>query len=84
MLISRRQQTLSPSAFTNLGVPLHEARVIGVKSSHHYHAEFSKLSGDCRVIETGAALSMDFARLPYRKRGLNFFPAVDDPAPHLS
>ncbi|MDH0864722.1 M81 family metallopeptidase [Mitsuaria sp. GD03876] len=84
VLISRRQQTLSPTGFTNLGVPLQEARVIGVKSSHHYHAEFSKLSGDCRIIETGAALSMDFARLPYRKRDLNFFPAVDDPAPHLS
>jgi len=84
VLISRRTQTLSPTAFTNLGVPLHEARVIGVKSSHHYHAEFSKLSSDCRIVETGAALSMDFARLPYRKRNPNFFPAVDDPAPELS
>lgn len=84
VLISRRTQTLSPTAFTRLGVPLHEARVIGVKSSHHYHAEFSKLSSDCRIVETGAALSMDFARLPYRKRNPNFFPAVDNPAPALS
>ncbi len=84
VLISRRTQTLSPTAFTNLGVQLREARVVGVKSNHHYHAEFSKLSGDCRIVETGAALSMDFARLPYRKRNPNFFPAVDDPAPELS
>lgn len=84
VLISRRTQTLSPTAFTHLGVPLHEARVIGVKSSHHYHAEFSRLSGDCHIIETGAALSMDFARLPYRKRNPHFFPAVDNPAPSLS
>lgn len=84
VLCSRRQQTLSPTAFTGLGVPLHEAQVIAVKSSHHYYAEFSKLSTDCHVIETGAALSMDFARLPYRHRDAHFFPAIDNPAPHLA
>ncbi len=84
VLVSRRHQTLSPTAFTNLGVPLHECRVIGVKSSHHYYAEFSKLSTDCRIVETGAALSMDFAQLPYRRRNRNFFPAVADPAPALA
>jgi microcystin degradation protein MlrC len=84
VLISRRQQTLSPTGFSALGVPLHEAQVIGVKSSHHYYAEFSKLTDDCRMIETGAALSMDFARLPYRRRDMNFFPAMDNPAPDLA
>lgn len=84
VMISRREQTLSPTGFTGLGVPLHEARVIGVKSSHHYHTEFSRLSPDCRLVETGAALSMDFANLPYRRRDRNFFPALDDPAPHLA
>ncbi|XLZ69757.1 M81 family metallopeptidase [Massilia sp. SR12] len=84
VLISRRQQTLSPTAFTNLGVPLHEAAVIGVKSSHHYYAEFSCLSSHCRIVETGAALSMDFAHLPYRRRGRHYFPAVDNPAPELA
>lgn len=84
VLVSRRQQTLSPTAFTGLGVPLHEATVIAVKSSHHYYAEFSRLSGNCHVIETGAALSMDFARLPYRRRGTAFFPAVANPMPELA
>ncbi|WP_158568885.1 MULTISPECIES: M81 family metallopeptidase [unclassified Duganella] len=84
VLVSRRQQTLSPTAFTNLGVPLHEAVVIAVKSSHHYYAEFSRLSRNCHVIETGAALSMDFARLPYRRRGKVFYPAVANPAPELA
>ena len=84
VLSSRRQQTLSPTAFTGLGVPLHEAQVIAVKSSHHYYAEFSKLSTDRHVIETGAALSMDFAHLPYRNRHMHFFPATDNPSPHLA
>ncbi len=84
VLVSRRQQTLSPTAFTGLGVPLHEAEVIAVKSSHHYYAEFSRLSTNCHVIETGAALSMDFARLPYRRRGMQFFPAVANPVPELA
>lgn len=84
VLVSRRQQTLSPTAFTDLGVPLHEATVIAVKSSHHYYAEFSKLSRNCHVIETGAALSMDFAHLPYRRRGTAFYPAVANPAPELA
>lgn len=84
VLISRRQQTLSPSAFTGLGVPLHEASVIAVKSSHHYYTEFSRLSTNCHVIETGAALSMDFAHLPYRRRGKHYFPALEHPAPELA
>jgi microcystin degradation protein MlrC len=84
VMISRRTQTLSPTAFTRLGVPLHEARVIGVKSSHHYYEEFSKHTTDCRVVETGAALSMDFANLSYVRRDKDFFPAVDDPAPQPS
>jgi len=84
VLVSRRQQTLSPTAFTGLGVPLHEATVIAVKSSHHYYAEFSKLSTNCHVIETGAALSMDFANLPYLRRGKAFYPAVHNPAPELA
>ncbi|MBB3120996.1 M81 family metallopeptidase [Pseudoduganella violacea] len=84
VLVSRRQQVLSPTAFTGLGVPLHEATVIAVKSSHHYYAEFSRLSTNCHVIETGAALSMDFAHLPYRKRGKAYYPAVADPAPELA
>lgn len=84
VLISRRQQTLSPTAFTGLGVPLHEASVIAVKSSHHYYTEFSRLSTNCHVIETGAALSMDFAHLPYRRRGKTYFPALANPAPELT
>ncbi len=84
VLISRRQQTLSPTAFTGLGVPLHEASVIAVKSSHHYYAEFSRLSTNCHVIETGAALSMDFAHLPYRRRDKHYFPALAHPAPALA
>lgn len=83
VLISRRQQTLSPTGFTNLGVPLHEARVIGVKSSHHYYAEFSALSPNCQLVDTGAVLSMDFAALAYRHRHMDFYPAKYDPAPHL-
>lgn len=84
VLVSRRQQTLSPTAFTDLGVPLHEASVIAVKSSHHYYAEFSRLSANCHVIETGAALSMDFAHLPYRRRGKAYYPALANPAPELA
>jgi microcystin degradation protein MlrC len=84
VLVSRRSQALSPTGFTSLGVPLHEASVIGVKSSHHYYAEFSKISPQCRIVETGAALSMDFARLPYRSRDRRYFPAMENPAPELA
>ena len=84
VLASRRQQTLSPTAFTKLGVPLHEAVVIAVKSSHHYYSQFSRLAGHCRIVETGAALSMDFAGLAYRRRDRNYFPAVDNPSPELA
>lgn len=83
VLTAARVQALSPSLFTRLGVPLHEARWIGVKSSHHYHAEFSRLTPHCHAVDAGGALSMDVARLPYRRRSRRYFPALDDPAPEL-
>ncbi|RJG15291.1 M81 family metallopeptidase [Massilia cavernae] len=79
VVISRRTQTLSPSAFTRLGVELNNKTRIVVKSAHHYFAEFSTLSRRTVVAETDGALSMNFAALPYTERDGNFFPRVADP-----
>ncbi|MES2257469.1 MAG: M81 family metallopeptidase [Pseudomonadota bacterium] len=79
VVISKRTQTLSPSAFTRLGVALGEKSRIVVKSAHHYYAEFSSLSRRIVMAQTGGALSMDFAALPYTRRDGNFFPRVTDP-----
>ncbi|MFD2270890.1 hypothetical protein ACFS07_06540 [Undibacterium arcticum] len=55
-----------------------------VKSAHHYYAEFSRLSRRTVVAETGGALSMNFAALPYTQRDGNFFPRVADPLTALA
>ncbi|MFC3108346.1 M81 family metallopeptidase [Undibacterium arcticum] len=84
VVISRRTQTLSPPAFTRLGVELKNKSRIVVKSAHHYYAEFSRLSRRTVVAETGGALSMNFAALPYTQRDGNFFPRVADPLTALA
>ncbi|HTD05591.1 M81 family metallopeptidase [Undibacterium sp.] len=79
VVISKRTQTLSPSAFERLGVSLKNKSRIIVKSSHHFHAEFSRFSSRIVMVDAGGALSMNFAALPYEKRDALFFPKVADP-----
>jgi len=77
---SIRAQTLSPDAFTGLGIDLQAKKVIAVKSTQHFRAGFAPLADELILIATPGCLQMDFAALQYRKkRDMDFFPRV--PAP---
>lgn len=79
VLTSLRQQVLEPGAFTRLGVPLAGRRAIVVKSAHHFRAGFAPLAAEIVSVDAGGALDHDFARLPYRRRALDYFPRVQSP-----
>jgi microcystin degradation protein MlrC len=79
VIVSVRQQTLSPSSFTKMGIDLSGKTLIAVKSSHHFFDEFSKLTDQIIHVATPGALQMDFASLPYTKRDLNYWPRVTAP-----
>lgn len=74
LLVSERQQTLGTDAFTGIGIDLASKRLVIVKSAQHYKAAFASLRATCIGVDTPGALSHDFARLPYRRRSLNYWP----------
>jgi microcystin degradation protein MlrC/pimeloyl-ACP methyl ester carboxylesterase len=79
VLISKRNQVMSPDLFTGLGIALEGKKLIVVKSAQHFHAQFAPLAKAVLYVSTPAALSNDFANLPYRVRDLDYWPRVEQP-----
>jgi microcystin degradation protein MlrC len=79
VLVSARRQVFAPNAFTGLGIDLRRARVIVVKSSHHFYGKFAPLAAEVLYVDSPGALQLDFANIPYRNRDPNYWPRVADP-----
>lgn len=67
VLNSIRQQTFSPDCFTQLGIEPESMRVLVVKSSQHFYAQFQSLAKEIVYCDTPGTLSSDLAALPYKK-----------------
>jgi microcystin degradation protein MlrC len=63
----RRQQCVSPDAFTQFGIDPAALDLIVVKSSQHFHAGFAPIAGAIVHCDAPGALSQDFAGFPYRR-----------------
>lgn len=80
VLASMRSQVYGRDAFTNLGISLAGKRIIALKSSEHYRADFAPIADHLISVATAGTLQMNFATMPYRKkRDLHFHPRVADP-----
>ncbi|MDB5511821.1 MAG: Microcystin degradation protein MlrC-like protein [Enterovirga sp.] len=79
ILISIRQQTFSPDAFTGLGCTLHDKKLVVVKSTQHFRAAFEPIASAIRYVAAPGAIAPDYDRIPYTKRTEPFWPRVDDP-----
>jgi microcystin degradation protein MlrC len=80
VMMSLRTQTFSPDAFTGLGIDLTSKRIIAVKSSWHFQANFAPIADELVPVATPGALQMDFAAIDYRKkRDRQFHPRIADP-----
>jgi len=79
VLISKRNQVIGSDLFTGLGIDLAAKKLVVVKSAQHFHAEFGPIAKSVLYVSTPAALSTDFANLPYRVRDLDYWPRVEEP-----
>jgi microcystin degradation protein MlrC len=79
LLSSIRTQTYGTDAFTGMGITLEDKRLIVVKSTQHFHAQFAPLAKGVFYVSTPGALTLDFAGIPYRLRSLDFWPRIEDP-----
>jgi microcystin degradation protein MlrC len=79
VLASIRSQVFAPNAFTGMGVDLQNARLIVLKSSHHFYGKFAPIAGAVYHVDSPGALQLDFAAIPYKKRNLQYWPRVADP-----
>jgi microcystin degradation protein MlrC len=79
VLVSLRSQVYARDAFSALGLDLAQRRIVVVKSTQHFLADFAALASAVFYVSTPGAIEPDFARIPYRKRSLDFWPRMADP-----
>jgi microcystin degradation protein MlrC len=79
VLISHRTQVFHPEGFSSTGLELSSRKIVVVKSTQHFHAGFAPISRAILYANAEGALRGDFARIPYTKLALPWWPKVADP-----
>lgn len=79
VLVSLRQQTFAPDAFTGLGIVLADKRLVVVKSTQHFHAAFAPVARGIRYVAAPGAIPPDYAAIPFTKLTRPYWPRVADP-----
>ncbi|VVE14041.1 microcystin LR degradation protein MlrC-like protein [Pandoraea horticolens] len=79
VLVSRREQTFSPTAFTGVGIDLAKKNIVVVKSTQHFHAGFAPIAHEVIYVSAPGAITLDFASIPYQFRNKRYWPRVENP-----
>jgi len=79
VLVSVRTQVMGVDAFTGIGIAMDAKRLVIVKSTQHFQAEFAPRAKAIFHVAAPGALTPDFAAIPYRRRDLNYWPRVENP-----
>ena len=79
VLVSVRQQTFAPDAFTGLGCRLDDKRLVVVKSTQHFYAAFEPVARGIRYVAAPGAVAPEFCRIPFTKRLTPYWPKVEEP-----
>ncbi|MFS2107353.1 M81 family metallopeptidase [Ralstonia sp. Ralssp135] len=79
VLASVRNQVVGVDAFTGLGIDFESKRLVVVKSTQHFQAEFAPRAKAIFHIAAPGAVTPSFADLNYRRRDLNYWPRVSNP-----
>jgi microcystin degradation protein MlrC len=79
VLATKRTQTFSPEAFTQLGIDLSRKKIVVVKSSNHFHAAFSKIAAAIHHLDTGGPFPPDPTRVTYTRVRRPIVPLDPDP-----
>jgi len=67
VLITIRQQAWGPDLFSNLGIDPKKRKIVVVKSTNHFFAEYSKIAHDVLYMDGPGALPRNFHLVPYTK-----------------
>ena len=67
VVASRKMQALDQAPFRHLGLEPREQKIIALKSSVHFRADFEPLAADILVVESPGAMIVDPAKLPFRR-----------------
>lgn len=76
----RRQQCVSPEAFTQFGLDPSSFAVLIVKSSQHFFAGFAPIAARVLYANAPGSLSYEFRTLPYRRVRRPIWPLDEMPA----
>ena len=79
LLASMRSQVFGVDAFTSLGLTLADKRLVVVKSTQHFHADFAPIAVQVLYVSTPGAITPDFAAIKFKDRDLNYWPRVANP-----
>ncbi len=79
VICSVRTQVFEADAFTGLGVPMENRKLVIVKSSNHYRAGFDGISDNLWHVASPGCMSLDFPRIGYTKITTPIFPMSRDP-----
>ena len=71
---SKRTQTLSPTAFSNLGIDPSAKQILVVKSMQHFYAEFAPIAAEILYVAAPGAMLPNFEQLPYQRINRNLWP----------
>ena len=78
VLASVRSQVFFPDAFTGLGIPLENCRIIALKSTHHFWAGFQSVAKRAIYVNAPGALQLDFANIAYETREPHYWPRIEN------
>jgi len=73
VLNQHRTQALG-DVFTPLGIDWKNKKIVIVKSSQHFYAAYAPSADQVLYVETPGSMTMDWAKLPYRKRRADLWP----------
>ena len=79
VLITNRQQAWGPDLFSNLGVDPTKRKIVVVKSTNHFFAEYSKIATDVLYMDGPGALPRNFKLVPYTKIKRPIWPLDTNP-----
>lgn len=79
ILNSVRAQAFERTVFTAMGIDPMQKDLLVVKSTNHFHADFSKFAAKVIYCEAGRPYPNDPRVTPYRKAPRGIWPIVEDP-----
>jgi microcystin degradation protein MlrC len=74
VLISKRTQCFTPTAFAALGIDVSARRYVVVKSMNHFRAGFAPLAREILYVAAPGAIDFNYRRIPYKRLNRPIYP----------